>query len=280
MRLSCVLIVKNEEEILTHCLDSIKGADEIIVCDTGSTDKTIEIAKKYTDKVFTDYKWNDNFAEARNHAKGKATGDFILSIDADHRLLTPISKVKEIIGKAKKRALSIKSKSGKNWHWRKVIFKNDPDIFWVGKVHENLNILENENVDIERECGYSVNHKKDPERNLKILKSMDKTPRTLFYLGKEYLDLKKYNEAIEAFDAYLKVSTWLPEKAEGYYYRAKCLWYTNRGGEARESCLKALEINVNMKKAHILMAEMSWPKNKKTWLKIAELADNSDVIFI
>ena len=46
-KISAVLIVKNEEKLLARCLESLKGFDEIIVCDTGSTDKTIEIAKKY-----------------------------------------------------------------------------------------------------------------------------------------------------------------------------------------------------------------------------------------
>jgi len=51
------LIVKNEEVMLSQCLESLKGFDEIVIVDTGSTDKTIEIAKKYTDKVYTDFIW-------------------------------------------------------------------------------------------------------------------------------------------------------------------------------------------------------------------------------
>ena len=81
------MIVKNEESCLAKALESVKDADEIIVCDTGSTDRTIEIAKQYTDKVYTDYVWNDNFAEARNHAAKKCTGDYILIIDADEYLV-------------------------------------------------------------------------------------------------------------------------------------------------------------------------------------------------
>ena len=86
MRISVAMIVRNEEEMLRTALESVKDADEIVICDTGSVDKTIEIAKEYTDKVFTDYKWNDNFAEARNHAASKCTGDYIFIIDADERL--------------------------------------------------------------------------------------------------------------------------------------------------------------------------------------------------
>jgi glycosyltransferase involved in cell wall biosynthesis len=82
-RISVVMIAKNEEAVLGRCLESVKDADEIIICDTGSTDSTIEVARRYTDKVFSDYTWEDHFAKARNHAKEKATGDWILFTDAD-----------------------------------------------------------------------------------------------------------------------------------------------------------------------------------------------------
>ncbi len=64
--ISLCMIVKNEKNVLSRCLDSIKNAvDEIIIVDTGSTDTTKEIAEKYTDKIF-DFKWIDDFSTARN----------------------------------------------------------------------------------------------------------------------------------------------------------------------------------------------------------------------
>lgn len=63
---SLCMIVKNEEDILARCLDSLKGLmDEIIIVDTGSTDRTKEIAANYTDKIY-DFSWCDDFAAARN----------------------------------------------------------------------------------------------------------------------------------------------------------------------------------------------------------------------
>lgn len=80
---SLCMIVKNEEDKLRACLDPIKDLmDEIIIVDTGSTDRTREIAREYTDKVY-DYKWEDDFAAARNYAFSFATGDYIYSADAD-----------------------------------------------------------------------------------------------------------------------------------------------------------------------------------------------------
>ena len=279
MKLSIVLIVKNEEKILDKCLASVKEADEAVFVDTGSTDDTIKIAKKYTNKIYH-FKWCNDFSKARNFAKDKCTGDWIYSIDADHELLTPISKVKEIISKAKVRALSIKSISKSGWHWRKVIWKNDKDIFWVGKVHENLNTTENENVNIERRCGYSDNHKLDTKRNLKILLTMEQTPRTLFYLAKEYYDLKQFKKAVEYFNKYLKVSTWVSEKAEAYYYRASSLWKLQMGDKARESIYRAIQANPDMKKALILASTMHYEPWKSKWKAIADRATNKDVLFV
>ena len=66
MSIGLCMIVKNEEEVLARCLDSAKDvADEIVIVDTGSDDATIDIAKKYTDKVYS-YRWNFDFAAARS----------------------------------------------------------------------------------------------------------------------------------------------------------------------------------------------------------------------
>ncbi len=84
--LSACMIVKNEEEFLPRCLESIKNAvDEIVVVDTGSTDRTVEIAESYKAKVYH-HPWNDDFSEARNHSLSYATCDWILQIDADEEL--------------------------------------------------------------------------------------------------------------------------------------------------------------------------------------------------
>lgn len=89
MSISACMIVRNEEKLLPNCLDSIKGwVDEIIIVDTGSTDKTIEIAKSYGAKVYRQ-KWRDNFSFHRNHSISKATKDWIFIIDADEEVAPP-----------------------------------------------------------------------------------------------------------------------------------------------------------------------------------------------
>lgn len=83
MRLSICLIVKNEEAVIGRCLScAVQFADELIVVDTGSTDRTAEIAREYTDMVYF-HPWKYSFAEARNYSYSKATGDYIMWLDAD-----------------------------------------------------------------------------------------------------------------------------------------------------------------------------------------------------
>ena len=81
--ISLCMIVKNEEDVLARCLDSAAGlVDEIVIVDTGSTDRTREIAARYTDKIF-DFPWRDDFAAARNESFSHAAMDYCLWLDAD-----------------------------------------------------------------------------------------------------------------------------------------------------------------------------------------------------
>lgn len=81
--ISLCMIVKNEEKVLRRCLDSIKDLmDEIIIVDTGSTDRTKEIASEYTEHIY-DFEWINDFSAARNFAFSKASCDYIYSADAD-----------------------------------------------------------------------------------------------------------------------------------------------------------------------------------------------------
>ena len=81
--ISLCMIVKNEEAVLGRCLESIQDVvDEIVIVDTGSTDKTKEIAARYTDKIY-DFPWCDDFSAARNFAFSNGTGESLLWMDAD-----------------------------------------------------------------------------------------------------------------------------------------------------------------------------------------------------
>ena len=86
-KLSLAMIVKDEENGINRCLDSVKDlVDEIAIVDTGSADRTIEICRSYNAQVFS-YPWNNNFADARNFGLDKVTGQWILWLDADEEVV-------------------------------------------------------------------------------------------------------------------------------------------------------------------------------------------------
>ncbi len=80
-KISCIIITRNEGENLARCLQSLAWVDEVVVVDTGSTDDTRAIAAGFTDRIF-DLKWQ-GFGPAKEFARGQATGDWVLSVDAD-----------------------------------------------------------------------------------------------------------------------------------------------------------------------------------------------------
>jgi glycosyltransferase involved in cell wall biosynthesis len=274
MKLSVVLIVKNESSCLERCLESVKDLGELVIVDTGSTDNTKEIAKKYTDKVH-DFEWNDRFDDARNFALSKATGDWLLSIDADEEL---ISLPVHFEGKA----MDVTLVSGTHVHKTPRLFKKGAK--WVGAVHEVINVPSSGDSGAVIRYGYSEAHKSDPERNLRILlkalKEGDTSPRTLFYIGRESFERKQYEVAVTYLEMYLLKATWIPEKAEAYLTLARCYWQLGEGDKAREACLRAIEVNPMFKEALLFMSEMHYEPWKKGWLTLSEKADNSNVLFV
>ena len=93
--ISLCMIVKNEEIHIARCLESIAElVEEIIVIDTGSTDRTAEIASTYTSNVYS-YLWKDDFSDARNYSFSKASMDYCMWMDADD-ILEETEKEKEM----------------------------------------------------------------------------------------------------------------------------------------------------------------------------------------
>lgn len=143
--ISVCLIVKNEGLFLDNCLKSIKDiADEIIIIDTGSQDNTVDIAKKYTEKVYS-HPWEDSYSEARNHYFDYATGDWIFHIDADEEL---VKKDTQVLLKAVKETNAdvilvqiishLDKGKSESVHSLERIFRNNGVIRYEGRIHERL----------------------------------------------------------------------------------------------------------------------------------------------
>ncbi|MFO1322000.1 MAG: glycosyltransferase family 2 protein [Burkholderiales bacterium] len=99
MSLSVIVITRNEEAAIGRCLDSVRWADEIVVLDSASTDRTVEIARSRAAKVTVDAQW-PGFGPQKNRALSMATGDWILSLDADEWLTPALAgEIREAIGR-------------------------------------------------------------------------------------------------------------------------------------------------------------------------------------
>jgi glycosyltransferase involved in cell wall biosynthesis len=288
--ISVSMIVKNEETVLEACLNTIKGADEIVVLDTGSTDGTPDIVRKYTDKyVFGEYVWNDNFAEARNESLKRCTGDWILIIDADEHLEEGgIQKIRDLIKTIRPGIDGVGfrtiSDRGALLHESVRLFRNNVGVQWHGAIHNYLSVRAQLSSDITLYYGYSPAHEKDPDRAFRILtKEIEKHPEALrerFYLAREYYYRKDWNTAIGHYRMYLEKAFWVPEKAEAWMQVSRCYNALGMNLEARLACLRAIEVNPDFKDALILMSDLSVDLvGKAKWAEYATLAKNSNTLF-
>jgi len=228
MRISACVIVKNEERNIARCISSyIDIVDEIVVVDTGSTDRTVEIAKDLGAKVFY-FEWVNDFAKAKNYALSKATGDWIIFLDADEYFDVERSRnIPNLIkkyGKDKTKILgctlvNIEEKTGEiiGTCSQSRIFKRDKEIYYISDIHERLHsegkdtraVFLTEEELLIYHTGYSQ-HKiqEKAERNLPmLLKGLEREPvdpTLYFFLSDTYFSLKDYEKCIYYGELFLK----------------------------------------------------------------------------
>lgn len=215
--ISLCMIVKNEESVLARCLDSARPlVDEIVICDTGSTDHTKSIALEYTDRVY-DFEWIDDFAAARNFSFSKATMDYILWLDADDvieqadrdafcafkKVLAPPV---DIVMMPYHVAFDEKGNPTMTYQ-RERLLRRDRGYRWESPIHEA--IIPSGHI---IHCPIAVCHRKigpgDPDRNLHIFETMlaggsRLDPRQHFYYARELMYHERYDEAIRELTAFL-----------------------------------------------------------------------------
>jgi tetratricopeptide (TPR) repeat protein len=156
--LSLSMIVKNEEAALDACLSSARAlCDELVVVDTGSTDRTVEIARSHGARVFH-FEWCDDFAAARNFALDQTTGEWVLHLDADECAVeaAPGALRDELAAQPEGvRFLRVPVRSpwpdglGSDEHPARRLFRRLPGVRWRRRIHENITSLEGERPDQE-----------------------------------------------------------------------------------------------------------------------------------
>ena len=156
--ISLCMIVRNEQYCLDKCLENIQWPiTEVIIVDTGSTDKTIEIAKRYTNKVYI-LPFCDDFSEARNYSISKATNKWILVLDADEYMnLSDIKALEKEVRNMESqgffgaRIWNYDYYQNGGWSVRSItrLFKNDPSIYYERSVNETISFtIQKKNSDI------------------------------------------------------------------------------------------------------------------------------------
>ncbi|MVX63174.1 glycosyltransferase [Clostridium chromiireducens] len=244
--ISLCMIVKNEQDIIEQCLDSVKNCvDEIIIVDTGSTDNTVELIKKYTDKVFF-FDWIDDFSAARNYSFSKATKDYILWLDADD-VLMPEDQIKLMALRTSLSDFIDSVTMTYNYGFdefgnptlsfrRNRLVKRNRMFKWYGPVHEYLSVSGNIiNSDV------TVSHKRIHQksgRNLSIFEKRLKngenfSARDTYYYANELSDNGFLEKAIEYYDIFLNMNDgWIEDKISTCYKVANK--YLNLGDLEKE----------------------------------------------
>lgn len=252
--LSLCMIVKDEEDVIGRCLSCVKEfVDEIIIVDTGSTDKTKEIVSQYTNKIYN-FPWINDFSAARNFSFSKATKEYIMWLDAD-----------DVINKKNQQALKALKKNSDNSadiimmkydidfdennnsvfsYYRERIFKRSMNYVWKGEIHE---VIERYGKVIY--CPISIFHKKirpnEPERNLKIFQFMLLNgkvlePRQKYYYARELYYNGKYQEAITEFNNFLQEGKgWIENNISACRDLAICYYEINQESKAIDALFKS-----------------------------------------
>ena len=257
--ISLCMIVKDEEENLGACLDSIKGVvDEIVIVDTGSMDRTKDVARGYTDKVY-DFIWIDDFAAARNFSFSKATKDYCMWLDADD--IVPENGQKKLLlwkrqANGTEDALMLPYAAGFDekgkvgfCYYRERILKRERGFRWKGRVHEAIAVYGKvEYLDIIIEH-HTKKHKYN-NRNLRIYEKMKQEnipfeTRDQFYYARELYYHKRYQEAEEGFQEFLKEKNGFSEnQVEACRMAAYCCYKLDREEDALGFLLRGLRFRV------------------------------------
>ncbi|MDE7326701.1 MAG: glycosyltransferase [Lachnospiraceae bacterium] len=253
--ISLCMIVKNEEMHIARCLDSVAGlVEEIIVVDTGSTDRTLEIVSDYTSKVYS-YPWNDDFSEARNVSFSKATMDYCMWMDADDileeterdkflKLKQSLSPDTDMVMMKYNTSFDEAGKPSFSY-FRERWIRNCAQYRFVGAVHEV--IVPSGKVVY---SDIAITHKKmgagDPDRNLNIYRKMIADgkyldPRQQYYYGRELYYHKQYGEAISVLEQFLLLSEgWIENKIEACSICADCYYQMGEEQTALNTLLRSM----------------------------------------
>lgn len=255
MTISLCMIVKNEEDTLERCLNSaLDIAEEIIIADTGSTDKTKEIAERLGAKVY-DFPWIDDFSAARNFAFSKANMDYILWLDADdillpedaEKLLRLKSELEPEVDIVMMRYNTGFDEAGRVTfsYYRERLVKREKGFLWREPVHEYLEIG-GKVINADIAVTHAKAHPREGSRNVAIYERIlreggELSPRGTYYYARELKDNARFAEAIGMFRKFLEDGKgWVEDNIAACGELARCYQEQNQGDEALAALFQSL----------------------------------------
>ena len=281
MTLSVAMIVKNESEVLERCLVSISGLyDELIIVDTGSTDDTVEIAKKHDAKIYH-FDWISDFSAARNFSFSKCTCDFIMWLDADDVIKhKDYLLIKDYLQRDDWDALLCKyiysHDSNDNPELilrRHRIVRNDKSVMWHDEVHEYMtfNLATVITTDIEvHHYRTAKGFEKNIGRNLAILEKMYENrtnERHTYYYARELADAGKIDEAIVVFSDYINRKTdWEGNLINAYQKLTSIYINLERYDDALDIAFEGIGFNPHYIELYNLISYVYYMK--KDWYRV------------
>ena len=257
--ISLCMIVKNEEMHIARCLDSVAGlVEEIIIIDTGSTDRTMDIASRYTPNIYS-YPWKDDFSDARNYSFSKASMDYCMWMDADDVLeqteKDKFLQLKESLPSDTDLVMmkyhTSFDEAGKPSfsYFRERWVRNSEQYRWIGPVHE---VIPLKGSIIYSDIG--ISHRKinagDPDRNLKIYQKLlaegtHLDPRQQYYYGRELYYHKQYEEAVSVFEGFLQsAESWVENKIEACSICAECYYRLGQEESGLNMLLRSMSFDL------------------------------------
>ena len=236
LRLSLCMIVRDEQEMLPRCLAAVAGAvDEIVIVDTGSTDRTIEIARSFGARVI-EREWTGSFADARNVSFDAAKGDWLMYLDADEVLVREdVEHLRALTGRTWREAFYLAETNYTGeldagtavTHNALRVFRNRPEYRFEGRLHEQIakrlpgylpERLEATSVRIEHYgyLGVVRNAREKSRRNIELLRLQQQespaTPFLHYNLGSEYAAAGDAPAALVEFERAWKLMEADPER--------------------------------------------------------------------
>lgn len=250
---SLCMIVKNEEQTLAGCLSSVCDlVDEIVILDTGSTDRTKAIARQFDAAVY-DFVWEDDFAKARNRAFELATQEYIFWLDADDILLPEDRlKFRALVSALpwQTDAVSMTYSLARDEYGnitaslrRNRLVRRSCGFSWVGIVHEYLDVYGNFlHSDI---CVTHDRQHMNSSRNLQIYERRfadgeSFTPRDQFYFANELFEHRQWERAAEQYECFLAGNEgWVEDKISACGRAAECYHELKDMPRAKQKALQS-----------------------------------------